>query len=104
MWPRQLLNGPVVAVVAAALAPLLPRSSGSQAAVSRLKQLHANVQEGSWMPAAAWTQLGQDLKTLTGQAQQQRKLQQAVEVNIQRQQQAVYRKLAQLQSNAAGGV
>lgn len=74
----------------------------AQAAVSRLKQLHAKVQEGSWMPAAAWTQLGEDLKALTGQAAQQRKLQQMLDVNIQRHQQAVFRKLGQLQSRAGG--
>jgi hypothetical protein len=72
----------------------------AQAAVSRLKQLHVKVQEGSWMPATAWTQLGEDLKILTGQAAQQRKLQQMLDVNIQRHQQAVFRKLGQLQSRA----
>lgn len=74
--------------------------SAVQAAVSRLKQLHAKVQEGSWLPAAAWSQLGEDLKTLIGHAQQQQKLQQMVEVNIQRHEQEMFRKLGQLQSRA----
>jgi hypothetical protein len=75
-----------------------------QAAVSRLKQLHAKVQEGSWMPSAAWVQLGQDLKTLITHAQQQQKLQQVLDVNIQRHEQAMFRKLGQLQSNAAASI
>lgn len=76
--------------------------SGSdvQAAVSRLKQLHAKVQEGTWLPAAAWTQLGEDLKTLIGHAQQQQKLQQLVEVNIQKHEQAMFRKRGLLPSRA----
>lgn len=72
-----------------------------QAAVSRLKQLHAKVQEGTWLPAATWMQLGEDLKTLISSAQQQRKLQQMLEVNIQRHEQAMFRKLGQLQSRSS---
>lgn len=64
-----------------------------------MKQLHAKVQEGGWVPSAAWSQLGEDLKTLIGHAQQQRKLQQAVEVSIHRHEQAMFRKLGQLASS-----
>ena len=69
--------------------------------MSRLQQVHRKVQQGSWLPAAAWSQLGDDLQTLVTHTQQQRKLQQMVEVNIQRHEQAVFRKLGQLQSQAA---
>lgn len=71
-----------------------------QAAVSRLKQLHSKVQQGVWLPAAAWAQLGEDLKTLISHAQQQRKLQEMLEVNIQRHEQAMFRKLGQLPSRS----
>jgi len=72
-----------------------------QAAISRLKRLHSQVQESSWLPAATWSQMAEDFKTLLQQAQQQQKLQQMVEVNIQRHEQAVFKKLGQLQSNAS---
>jgi hypothetical protein len=65
-----------------------------------LKQLHVKVQEGSWVPAAAWPQLGEDLKTLSTHAQQQRNLQHVVDVSVQRHEQAMFRKLGQLQSQS----
>lgn len=77
------------------------KGSPVQAAISRLKRLHSQVQESSWLPAATWSQMAEDFKTLLQQAQQQQKLQQMVEVNIQRHEQAVFKKLGQLQSNAS---
>jgi hypothetical protein len=71
-----------------------------QAAVSRLKQLHFKVQEGIRLPAVAWVQLGEDLKTLISHAQQHRNLQEMLEVNIHRHEQAMFRKLGQLQSQS----
>jgi hypothetical protein len=90
-WVWQLLNS--------VLMPAGDTSSGSSvhAALKRLKQLHAMVKAGQRLPSAAWQQLDEDLRTLVDSAQQRQKLQQQVDVNIQKHEQAMFRRLAQLQ-------
>jgi uncharacterized protein YpiB (UPF0302 family) len=73
------------------------KGSPVHAALKRLKQLHAMVNAGQRLPSAAWQQLDEDLRTLVDGAQQRQKLQQQVDVNIQKHEQAMFRRLAQLQ-------
>jgi uncharacterized protein YpiB (UPF0302 family) len=73
------------------------KGSPVHVALKRLKQLHAMVNAGQRLPSAAWQQLDEDLRTLVEGAQQQQKLQQQVDVNIQRHEKEMFRRLAQLQ-------
>jgi ABC-type transporter Mla subunit MlaD len=75
------------------------KGSPVYAALKRLKQLHAMVNAGQRLPSAAWQQLDQDLRTLVDSAQQRQKLQQQVDVNIQKHEQEMFRRLAQLQQH-----
>ncbi|KAF6257500.1 hypothetical protein COO60DRAFT_1222554 [Scenedesmus sp. NREL 46B-D3] len=72
------------------------------AALKRLKQLHAMVNASQRLPSAAWQQLDEDLRTLVDSAQQRQKLQQQVDVNVQKHEQAMFRRLAQLQQQLQG--
>lgn len=77
------------------------KGSQLEAALKRLKRLHAAVQAGQRLPYAAWAQLDEDLKTLIGSAQQRQKLEQRLDVNIQKYEQMMFRRLAQLQQPPA---
>lgn len=69
-----------------------------QAALQRLSSLHARVVGGERLPPASITQLDADLRTLAVHAASQQRLQQAVEVNIQRHEAAMFNRLRQLRS------
>lgn len=72
------------------------------AALQRLQRLHEMVQADQRLPSAMWLQLEEDLKTVIDGVQQQQKLEHQLDVNIQKFEQMVFRRLAQLQPRAHG--
>jgi hypothetical protein len=90
------------------------RGSPVAAAVDRLKRLRAVAVQAadeqrqqrqqllSQLPHQAWTQLAEDLDTLSQQVRQRQQAQEQLEVNIQRYQRQLFMRLAQLQHAAVG--
>lgn len=76
------------------------KGSPLETALKRLKQLHDKVQTGQQLSSAAWVQLEEDLKAVIDSVQQQQKLEHQLDVNIQRFEQMMFRRLAQLQPHA----
>ncbi|KAF8073127.1 hypothetical protein HT031_000788 [Scenedesmus sp. PABB004] len=78
------------------------RGSPLGAALARLKALRAAVAGGAErLPHAAWEALDADLRTLADGVEQRQRLQQQLDVNVQRFEQQVFRRLAQLRQPPA---
>lgn len=76
------------------------RGSQLEAALKRLQKLHELVQAGQPMSSSrSWLQVEEDLKTLIDHVQQQQRLEHQLDVNIQKYEQMMFKRLAQLQSH-----
>jgi hypothetical protein len=82
------------------------KGSALEGALQRLKELHkqvatpGNAQQQQWqqrLPFAAWAKLDEDLQTLAASLQQRQKLEQQLDVNIQKYERKMFQRLAQLQ-------
>lgn len=72
------------------------KGSPLESALKRLRSLHKLVEDGKRLPSAAWVQLDEDLKLVVSSVQQQQKLEQQLDVNIQKYEQMMFKRLAQL--------
>jgi len=82
------------------------RGSALEGALQRLKELHKQVVtsgtelQQQWqqrLPFTAWAKLDEDLKTLSASIKHRQKLEQQLDVNIQKYERKMFQRLAQLQ-------
>lgn len=75
------------------------KGSPLEAALQRLQRLHSEVAAGRRLPLAGWAALDADLQLLLGAVKQRQRLDQQLDVNIQKHQQQLFARLRQLRSS-----